>query len=326
MPLLQVNSIGKGTPEAPVLSNVSFSLKKRQRLGIMGETGSGKSTLLKIIGGRDQANAGTVIFEGAPVPGTEEKLLPGHPGIAYLSQQHHLPQHLRVEQVLEYAANEGIANPNSLYAWCRIDHLLQRKTHQLSGGEQQRVATACLLLGSPRLLLLDEPFSNLDVIHKSLMKSILAQAEERLGLTTVLVSHDPLDILSWADEVLLMKNGVVIEAIGPETAYHQPTSEYTAALLGAYTFLPPQTLALWGMKAPAGSKGAIVRPEGFRVRESHNPVGGIVTSVQFMGNGYRLEVALPTQSVRVHVTGAAPERGSTITLALQMNALSFISK
>jgi iron(III) transport system ATP-binding protein len=323
MSLLQVAGIGKRSLGTAVLEDISFTLEKGQHLGIMGETGSGKSTLLKIIGGRDQASFGTVLFKGALVQGIEEKLLPGHPGIAYLSQQHNLPQHLRVEQVLEYAANDEVTNPQELYELCRIDHLLRRKTHQLSGGEQQRVATACLLLNAPQLLLLDEPFSNLDVIHKALMKHILAEAESRLGFATILVSHDPQDLLPWSDRLLLLQHGSTVQEGSPEKLYRQPVTEYAAALLGAYTLLHQETLSLFGLVLPDGFSGALVRPEGFAVVLGEG-VCGTVTAVQFMGGGYRLLVTLLTQDVLVDFRGTAPSVGTSICLTLSSTAVHFI--
>ncbi|HEY8968242.1 MAG TPA: ATP-binding cassette domain-containing protein, partial [Puia sp.] len=146
------------------LGDVRMVLSKGWRMAVAGETGSGKTSLLKTIAGL--MPGGRVFFEGQRVLGPLEKLIPGHPGIAYLSQQFELPQHLRIEQVLEYANELPEEEAQELFRVCQIDHLMKRKTHQLSGGERQRIALAKLLIAAPRLLLLDEPFSNLDMIHK----------------------------------------------------------------------------------------------------------------------------------------------------------------
>src|SRR5690349_14976068 len=190
-----------------LLGGVNFSLPKGRKLVVAGETGSGKTTLLKTIAGLAQADKGKVLFEGQRVLGPAEKLIPGHGGIAYLSQEFELPQHLRIEQVLEYANELPEAEAIALFRVCRIDHLMKRKTHQLSGGERQRIALAKLLIGAPRLLLLDEPFSNLDIIHKELLKSVIRDIGQKLGITCMLVSHDPMDTLSWAEEILVIKDG-----------------------------------------------------------------------------------------------------------------------
>src|SRR6478752_3027013 len=95
----------------------------------------------------------------------------------------------------------------TVFEVCRISHLLKRKTDQLSGGEKQRIALARVLISYPKLLILDEPFSNLDLIHKNVLKSIIDDIGTQLQITCILASHDPLDTLSWADEMLVLRNG-----------------------------------------------------------------------------------------------------------------------
>ena len=116
-----------------------------------------------------------------------------------------------MEELLEYANKLPATEAASLYKLCRIDHLLKRKNDQLSGGEKQRIALARLLVGSPKLLLLDEPFSNLDLIHKNILKSVIEDIGERMKLTCMLTSHDPMDTLSWADEIIVRKDGQIIQ-------------------------------------------------------------------------------------------------------------------
>ncbi|HWB93730.1 MAG TPA: ATP-binding cassette domain-containing protein [Puia sp.] len=217
------------------LDNISFTLRKGRRLAIAGETGSGKSNLLKIIGGLAAPVKGAVWFEGRRVRGPLERLIPGEPGIAYLSQHFELWHNYHVEEVLSYANDLSPEDATGLYRLCHIDHLLQRRTDQLSGGERQRIALARLLVHPPRLLLLDEPFSNLDMIHKRILKKVIADSACRFDITCILVSHDPRDILPWAHEVLVLREGRSIQQGSPIEVYSRPVDEYTAALLGDYT-------------------------------------------------------------------------------------------
>jgi ABC-type sulfate/molybdate transport systems ATPase subunit len=227
------------------LEKISFTQRKGQRLAIVGETGSGKSNLLKIIAGLVTPTQGKIYFEGSSVPGPLERLIPGQPGIAYLSQHFELWSNYRVSEVLSYANDLSPGEADSLYRLCDIAHLLARRTDQLSGGERQRIALARLLVRPPRLLLLDEPFSNLDMIHKRSLKKTLHDSAVHFGISSILVSHDPLDILSWADEVLILRNGQLVQQGPPREVYTLPKDEYTAALLGDYTladgrFLRPE--------------------------------------------------------------------------------------
>jgi len=239
MDLLQLIGVNSG--------GISFTQKKGQNLAIAGETGSGKSTLLKIIGGLAEPSAGVVLFEGQRVLGPTERLVPGQPGIAYLSQHFELWHNYRVEEILSYANDMTPEESAELYAICHIDHLLGRRTDALSGGERQRIALARLLVRPPRLLLLDEPFSNLDMIHKDTLKRVIRNIGEQLGITCILVSHDPLDLMAWADEVLVLRDGGVEQQGPPERIYRQPINEYVAGLFGKYnligkTFVRPEDI------------------------------------------------------------------------------------
>ncbi len=222
MTLLTVTGISSKKDNNPLLKAITFTQQKFQKIAIAGETGSGKSTLLRIIAGLVQPDAGSVFLEGKRILGPEEKLVPGHQAIAYLSQQYELRNAYRVEEILSYANMIPEEEADKLYEICHITHLVKRRTDQLSGGEKQRIALARLLIGSPQLLLLDEPFSNLDMIHTGILKSVLRDIGDKLAITCLMVSHSPMDTLSWADEIFIMKEGAIIQKGTPVEIYRQP--------------------------------------------------------------------------------------------------------
>ena len=237
------------------LPHIKFTLKKNQHLAIAGETGSGKSTLLKIIAGLAAPNTtglaapkpaapnapaspqGAVFFQAVKVTPPQERLIPGQPGIAYLSQHFELWHNYRVAEVLDYNNDLEPAEAQNLYRLCHIDHLLDRRTDQLSGGERQRIALARLLVRPPRLLLLDEPYSNLDMNHKRTLKGVLQNVTENFDITTILVSHDPYDTLTWADMLIVLKESRIVQQGPPREVYEKPINEYVAGLLGDYTYV-----------------------------------------------------------------------------------------
>jgi len=295
MHLLTVLGIYKKGEQDFVLQEINFTQQAFEKIAIAGETGSGKSTLLKIIAGLIQPDAGKVLFENKRVRGPQEELVPGHPSIAYLSQHFELRTNYRVEEVLEYANKLTVAEAHTLYAICRIDHLLKRKTDQLSGGEKQRIALARLLTTSPRLLLLDEPFSNLDMTHKNILKSVIDDLSEKLGISCILVSHDPLDILSWADEIIILKDGGMLQRGTPMEIYRQPVNEYTAALFGNYNLIDASDLRLPGGFAglEIKNKRLLIRPEQFFItKEKTSGIMGRVSHVSFLGAFYELTIIL----------------------------------
>jgi len=181
--------------------------------------------------------------------------------------------------------------------------LMPRRTDQLSGGEQQRVALARLLLGAPQLLLLDEPFSNLDRTHKRLLQGIVEELGTRLGITCLLVSHDAADVLGWADEIIVLHRGRLAQQGTPRQLYHEPVDETTAALFGDYNLISgPDRRALLPGRRVKRNTALLVRPEQLQLRPvDGGGAVGTVRAVRFLGSYWEVEVALAAQNVRVRV-------------------------
>ena len=246
-PILQVNEVSKLTDEdRHLLSSISFEVYEGDRLAIVGETGSGKSTLLKSIGGLSAISSGEVRFRDSEVEGPEEKLIAGHEDISYLSQHFELPKFITVQDFLSRKEHVQVEDPEQIYTACRINKLLIRDTRALSGGEKQRVALTKELLKAPELLLLDEPFSNLDFNHKRIIREVLEEIEKDLSVTIILVAHDPKDVLSWADRVMVLQRGKVIQCEAPDALFSRPKNEYVAGLFGAYSLINSSMLSAGG--------------------------------------------------------------------------------
>lgn len=330
MRLLTVSGITLRENENTVLHDISFNQQKLQKIALAGETGAGKSTLLQTIAGLVQPSAGEIWFEDRKVKGPADQLLPGNPGIAYLSQQFELPKFLRVEQVLRYANKLSAAEASTLFDVCRIAHLGGRQTNQLSGGERQRIALAKLLLTSPRLLLLDEPFSNLDMVHKNILKAVIQDLGERLAITCLLISHDPLDTLSWADEILVLRGGQITQHGPPAQIYQQPADEYVAGLFGNYNLVKGAAAKAFSKLAggKTKSKNMLVRPENFRLSVSANHgLAGTVKRVQFFGSYSEIEVQLAGSlgsSITVRAGDSAVAPGDAVGVSLAADGVWYV--
>ena len=320
MTLLKVSRISRQRDDDFALKNISFSQKPFEKIVVAGETGSGKSTLLKIIAGLEQADAGEIWFEKEKVQGPAEKLVPGHPSIAYLSQDFELAKFLRVEQVLEYSNTLTEQEANLLFKVCQIDHLLKRKTNQLSGGERQRIAIARLLIGSPKLFLLDEPFTHLDMVHKNTLKAVIRDIGEKLGITCILVSHDPEDTLSWADRIIVMKNGSVVQKDTPKQIYHYPVSEYVAGLFGKCNVISKQQLKYFKAlgRVSTKKKKLFIRPEELSVsaKGKKNSMGKVLRTY-FFGSYRELEVSVGEMLLTIKTTVRKFKKGDTVFVALK---------
>jgi ABC-type sulfate/molybdate transport systems ATPase subunit len=310
------------------LQEITFSQRKNQKIAIAGETGSGKSTLLKIIAGMEQADTGEVLFKEQHVKGPEENLVPGYPGIAYLSQDFELPKFLRVEQVLAYANNLSDEEASTLLAVCEIAHLMERKTDELSGGERQRIALAKLLITSPQLLLLDEPYSNLDMVHRNTLKGVLEKICKQLKITCILVSHEPSDVLSWADKIIVMKDGQIVQKDPSEKIYRKPTNEYVAGLFGNYNLINSAQAdlfyLLWGIKP--SRRNLLIRPENFKiVTKKHKAVPGKVVEVNYFGSHYEVEVKIDEYNILIRTKKDKVKRGDRVYIKCSLEDVCYLS-
>ena len=315
MALLDVQNISKHQPDRIIVDDISFQQEVLQKIAITGESGAGKSTLLKIISGYTQTDNGVVIFNGEKVIGPKDQLYPGHKEIAYLSQHYELLNNYYVKDLIWFQIKVEEQAAIELFEICRISHLLERRTDQLSGGEKQRIALCMLLVKSPKMLILDEPFSNLDPIHTDTLKAVLEDITDRLKITCLLTSHDPHDTLSWADEIIVMKEGKIIQQGKPEIIYHHPVNEYVAGMFGKYNLLKPSVAALFGIES--NGKDVIIRPEEFSINAtSESGVKGIIEKISFWGSFYEVEVLVEDVKIVVKVMSNEWEVGDKIFIAV----------
>jgi ABC-type sugar transport system ATPase subunit len=269
------------------LDNISFTQHTFEKIALIGETGSGKSTLLKTIAGFIQPKSGEIIFNNKKVKGPDWQLVAGEKGIAYLSQHFELRNNYRMEELLMYANELTQQEANELYKICRIDHLMKRNSYELSGGEKQRLALARLLVSKPSLLILDEPYSNLDLIHKNILKAVVEDVCKQYNITCILASHDPNDVLPWADKILVLQQGKIIQIGTTKDVYKNPTNKYCAALLGSYNFFTEKEIVLLKMKPSL--QNTFIRPENISiVKEAANAITAKVIATKFMGSFYEL--------------------------------------
>jgi len=284
---LKIDAISKSINGSLAVDDVSFSFSTQKKIAIIGETGSGKSTLLKLIGGLEQLDAGSIWYNQIKVKGALEQLIPGHPKIAYLSQHFELPNNYQVFDVLDFINQLSEAEKQRLYQICGITPFLQRWTDELSGGERQRVALVKTLLTAPELLLLDEPFSNLDLYSKQKMTDLINSISSELNVRIIMVSHDATDVMAWAEEIYIFKNGKIIQSGTPEFLYHYPINEYCANLLGDCLSVENSTFPFISSHHKLDyDKKIFLRPSYFSITENRreDSIIGTITKIVFKGN------------------------------------------
>lgn len=296
--LLALRNAGRKMNEHWALRPLSLQIPAGLSVGIAGETGSGKSTLLRLMAGLISPTEGSILYEGTALENADEQLIPGHPAIAYLSQHYELRNRYTVWEMLDYGNKLGEAETSHLLFALDIKHLLQRQTTELSGGEKQRVALAKALTQQPRLLLLDEPFSNLDALHRQQISQLLYTWQQRSGATIVMATHQPAELLGWAAQILILRHGQLQEVGKPLELYYKPRYMYTAALLGLYNMLNyEEAMQLCGERIvwPVHISRAMIRPEQLMLRSMGHGIEATVEQITFQGAHYLLVLRTETR-------------------------------
>ena len=235
--MLQVKEISFSYQDDLVLDNINYSLNKGKNLALIGESGCGKSTLLKLIYGLYDLNEGQIFWNEDEVLGPKFHLIPGMPYMKYLAQDFDLMPFITVaENVGKYLSNffpeEKQLRIAELLAVVEMTEYANVKAKFLSGGQMQRVALARVLALEPEVLLLDEPFSHIDNFRKnSLRRKLFGYLKEK-QITCIVATHDSTDVLAFADEVAIIKDGKIIESGIPNFIYNNPQNLYVASLFG----------------------------------------------------------------------------------------------
>ncbi|MCZ4242445.1 ABC transporter ATP-binding protein [Pedobacter punctiformis] len=223
--------------QAGGIKNISFEIKKGDVVAIIGESGSGKSTLLKSIYGLLKIDDGEIFFQNEKVKGPDEQLIPGHKQMKMVTQDFSLNIYAKVyDNIASQLSNTDLKTKaektNQIMEHLRISQLQNKKIIELSGGEQQRVAIAKAMVADTQVLLLDEPFSQVDALLKNQLRGDIKRVAAETGVTVILVSHDPADGLFLADQLLIIKDGKLLQTGKPAEIYQHPEHIYTARILG----------------------------------------------------------------------------------------------
>ncbi len=235
--MLSVKDISFSYLDAPNIKSISFSLTKGKNLALIGESGCGKSTLIKLIYGLYDLDEGQIFWNDTEVLGPKYNLIPGMPFMKYLAQDFDLMPFITVaENVGKYLSNffpeEKQTRISELLEIVEMTEYANIKAKFLSGGQMQRVALARVLALEPQILLLDEPFSHIDNFRKNSLRRKLFRYLKEKEITTIVATHDSTDVLAFADEVAIIKDGIIIESGIPKFIYDNPKGKYVASLFG----------------------------------------------------------------------------------------------
>ena len=264
----------------PLIKDLNFSVNKGEFVSFIGESGSGKTTFLKCLAGLEKINSGKITLNNRVLDDKTTFVKPNHRKIGFIFQDYPLFPHLSVLENLKINLDEQYEKNIKYYVELTgLDNLLNRYPHELSGGEQQRVCITRALIREPDLLLMDEPFSNLDVSIKSKIQSEVYKILKSTDTTTILVTHDIKDTFDISDRILVFKAGIVQQYDKPEEMYCNPVNCYCAKILGDLN------------RIHIDGKELYIRPEKIKiVDKSEHKIK--VEKTSFIGKEYKIKGTL----------------------------------
>ena len=306
--MLALQNISFAYDDKRVISDIDFTVPQGQHLAIIGESGCGKSTLLKLIYGLYDLDQGEIHYDGKPVLGPKFNLIPGMDSMKYLAQDFDLMPFTSVEENIgKYLSNvdkdKKTARTNELLDLVEMTAFAKTHARYLSGGQQQRVALARVLALEPKVLLLDEPFSQIDVFRRNNLRRKLFGYLKEKQITCIFTTHDSTDILAFADETVVMKDGKLRLKGNPKAIYQNPTDFYTASLFGEINEIPKHLVGHENEKGQTilcyPHQLSVVPKSGFEVKVVH-PF--------FKGDGFLVEAIYKNQKIFFnHSEFIAPE-------------------
>ena len=337
---VRLEGITKSFGDFTAVNNLNVTIDDGTLAGLLGPSGCGKSTTLYMIAGLEKPTSGRIYFGDEDVT----DLPPEKRGIGLVFQNYALYPHMTVRQNIMFPLEnakvpkaEALKTAQEMADLVQIGHLMDRKPGELSGGQQQRVAIARAIAKKPRVLLLDEPLSNLDARLRLETREELRRIQQETGITTIFVTHDQEEAMSITDTIVLMKDGVLQQKEAPQEMYRKPANQFVASFMGT----PPMgfltgkvenhkimigSSVLSEMEAADGEVIIGVRPESWRLSE-HEGMDATVTMVEVIGRDTLMTVEVEGQKIRCLIDSDYEVKVSDkVKLAVKPQAIHLFDK
>lgn len=306
-----------GATEVTAVSDVNLEIQKGELITLLGPSGCGKTTTLRMIAGFEFPTSGKIILDGEEI----NKLPPHKRGMSMVFQSYAIFPHLDVFENIAYGLNVQKMPMKTINE--KVDRVLslvhlegmgKRAPNQLSGGQQQRVALARALVMEPKVLLMDEPLSNLDAKLREEMRTEIRRIQKEMNITSVYVTHDQIEAMTLSDRIVVMDQGFIQQIGTPVDVYRFPRTKFVANFIGRANFIPAKVVSKNGEKLEVGifgktlttesgeqicSKGdpvtLIVRPEMMKIKKHGELLDGIIRRAAYLGNCIEYDVEVSNQ-------------------------------
>ncbi len=336
--MICVHGVSKAYGEVPAVRDTQLCVERGELVALLGPSGCGKTTLLRLIAGFERPDSGEIMLDGRLVASPRGVVPPERRRVGMVFQDYALFPHLSVAENIAFGVprRERRRRLPELLEVVDLEGYERRYPHELSGGQQQRVALARALAPAPSLVLLDEPWSNIDPLLRTAMRDDLAAILRQVGVTVVLVTHDREEAFSLADRIALMRHGTIVQSGSPEALYLQPTDRWAAEFVGAGNFMRGRVEGdlvdtLLGRFPVTGSYGSadvdvLIRPELLGLRPDPRGSGEIVAR-EFRGHDvvYRVALADGTVLVSQRPSNEAVALGTRVALEPHLQVVPVFS-
>ncbi|MEB8385811.1 ABC transporter ATP-binding protein [Rhodobacteraceae bacterium KMM 6894] len=334
-----VKTFGQGERKVTALDNVSVTIRENEFFTLLGPSGCGKTTLLRLIAGFDLPDRGNILLDGQEIG----HLPPYKRPVNTVFQNYALFPHMTVARNIGFGLemqgrpkSEVSEAVNRMLALVQMEHLADRQTDQLSGGQQQRVALARALAPHPKVLLLDEPLSALDLKLRKEMQIELKRLQHETGITFVFVTHDQDEALTMSDRIAVMSAGNILQVGPPKEIYNNPARRFVADFIGDINILEAdlavndtQVTLPGGARIDAilpeggatpGHVSVAIRPENMILTTAEAPgaaLRGTITNIVYFGSGHNVHVALDSgPEITVRCAQIAQDVGAKVGIIL----------
>ncbi len=341
-----------GSQEVTAVDHVSLDIEQGELITLLGPSGCGKTTTLRMIAGFEFPTQGTILLDGKPI-----NMLPPHQReMSMVFQSYAIFPHLNVFENVSYGLN--VTHVPKAQARQRVDEVLElvqltgyenRAPNQLSGGQQQRVALARALVMHPKVLLMDEPLSNLDAKLREQMRTEIRRIQKSIGITSVYVTHDQIEAMTLSDRIVVMNNGVIEQIGPPHELYSRPVSRFVADFIGRANFINGSVVGkenaslivdVFGkplkiiqpdiMPAPGSPVTLVVRPEAMLVGDPQGAWQGKVRRTTYLGSAVDYEIEIDGQVLTIQETNPMRpqfyEEGQTVPVSIMDGCVHVLQK
>lgn len=327
---IELKNINKSFGDFKASDNVSFGIEKGKLIGLLGPSGSGKTTILRMLAGLEKQDSGDIFIDGKNV----NKLPSNERGIGFVFQSYALFPFMTVYDNIAYGLK--VQKKDKKFIKQRVAELLElvglpdvgkRYPDQLSGGQRQRIALARALAPQPELLLLDEPFAAIDAKVRKELRTWLRETIDKIGITSIFVTHDQDEAIEVADEIVITNKGRVEQVGNPVEIYLEPKTPFVAQFIGQSAVIEDYS-KLKGFETTDGKTSAIIRPEFIEINKfedsEYHPFessmeDAVVEEVSFRGNAFEVRALIDGISVtgRYPLNAARLKKGDKVKILIK---------